>query len=129
MKITAVEGEYSVYRFAPGSPVPEDVLSCKGFVSVTRTGEELSIVCPSGTVHGAEKEEDGWSLWKVAGPLDFGKIGVLSSIAAPLAGAGVSIFAVSTFDTDYVLWKHDKAGAAVRALRAAGFDVDVAGAR
>jgi uncharacterized protein len=125
MKITAVEGEYSVYRFAANAPVPESALAIAGFINITRTSEELSIVCTTGMVHGAEKEEDGWSLWKVEGPLDFGMIGVLSSITAPLAVAGVSIFAASTFDTDYILWKRDKAGSAVRALRTAGFEVNV----
>jgi len=124
MKITAVEGEYSVYRFAPDATIPEDVLSGRGFINITRTVEELSIVCPSDLVHGADKEEDGWSLWKVEGPLDFGMIGVLSSITSPLAAADVSVFALSTYDTDYILWKRDRTAAAARSLHKAGFELE-----
>ncbi len=124
MRIFAQEGDYSVYRFAPGEEPPEAFRTGTGFWSVTRTDQELSILCPTGTLRGASREEDGWTLWKVQGPLDFGMLGVLSSITSPLAASGVSVFAVSTFDTDYILWKKDKAAAAVRALRAAGFEVE-----
>ena len=124
MKIEEQEGDYSVYRFGPGRPVPDGVLSGPGFVSVTRTGEELSIVCSSGNIQSADREEGGWGLWKVRGPLDFGLIGVLSAITAPLASAGVSVFAVSTYDTDYILWKRDRTAAAITALREAGFELE-----
>ena len=124
MKILAMEGDFSVYRFDAAATIPEAALSCEGFLSVTRTDRELSVVCGTGTLHQAKAEEEGWTLWKVQGPLDFGMTGVLSSITVPLAAAGVSIFALSTYDTDYILWKMDKAAAAVRALRAAGFEVE-----
>lgn len=124
MRILALEGDYSVYRFDPARDLPEGLPAGPGFLSVTRTDRELSILCATGTLRGAPREEAGWTLWMVQGPLDFGMLGVLNSITAPLAAAGVSVFAVSTFDTDYILWKKDKAAAAVRALRAAGFEVE-----
>ncbi|WP_373501388.1 ACT domain-containing protein [Desulfococcus sp.] len=124
MRIIAKDGDYSVYRFEADAPLPEELSRTAGFLSVTRTDRELSAVCASDAVHGAGTEEGGWTLWEVEGPLDFGMIGVLSSITVPLAAAGISVFAVSTYDTDYILWKLDKAAAAVRALRAAGFEVE-----
>lgn len=124
MRLTALEGEFSVYRFDADSAAPEIPPSEEAIYSVTRTREEVSVVCRTGILHGAPREEAGWTLWRVEGPLDFGLIGVLSSITAPLAAAGVSVFALSTFDTDYILWKTDQAAAAVRALRSAGFEVE-----
>lgn len=124
MRIIAREGDYSIYRFEPGAPFPVESSAGSGFLNITRTGKELSIVGPEGAIPGAAAQENGWTLWEVEGPLAFGMVGVLSSITAPLAAAGISVFAVSTFDTDYILWKLDKAAAAVRALRAAGFEVE-----
>ncbi len=123
MKLTPLEGSYSVYRFGAGTGFPDGIETIPGFVSVTRTPEELSVVCLSGSIRGAAREEEGWVLWKVQGPLDFGLTGVLSSIASPLAAAGVSIFAVSTYDTDYILWKKVQADRAERTLRGAGFQL------
>ncbi|HOX12714.1 MAG TPA: ACT domain-containing protein [Spirochaetia bacterium] len=124
MRILALEGDYSVYRFDPDRDIPGSLLAGSGFRSVTRTDQELSVVARTGALRGAPREEAGWTLWMVQGPLDFGLLGVLSSITGPLAAAGVSVFAVSTFDTDYILWKKDRAGEAVRALREAGFEVE-----
>ena len=73
-------------------------------VSITRTPDELSIVCPEEAVPPDDvTSEDGWRALKVPGPIPFETTGVLAGIAAPLAAAGISIFAISTFDTDYVL--------------------------
>ena len=80
-----------------------DWLSRRPFWSVTRTGEELSIVLPEENVPGDWKAEKGWCCLKVHGPLDFSLTGILASLATPLAEAGISIFAISTYDTDYVL--------------------------
>ena len=67
--------------------------------------------------------EPGWRALAVAGPLDFGLTGILASLASPLAAAGVSIFAISTYDTDYVLVREQALAVAIDALRAAGHDV------
>ncbi|RKO92467.1 ACT domain-containing protein, partial [Blyttiomyces helicus] len=71
------------------------------------TPDEVSIVSPTslGIPAGTEKSEDGWRAFKVEGPLDFGLVGILASLTAPLKDAGVSVFCVSTFDTDWVLVK------------------------
>jgi hypothetical protein len=94
------------------------------FYFIGNTGDELSLVCltqdaPARTV----EREDGWKGFRVQGQLDFSLVGVLSDIAGVLAGNGISIFAVSTFDTDYILVKADRFDEAARALASSGYDV------
>ena len=91
--------------------------------SITRTHDELSIVCPQRDVPAGIQCERDWRVLKVAGPLDFTLTGVLVALAAPLAQAGISIFAISTFDTDYVLGKEAKLESAVAVLSQAGHHV------
>lgn len=93
------------------------------FYAITRTAEELSIVCSEQAVPPDVTCERGWRGLMVAGPLDFALTGVLASLAVPLAEAGVSIFAISTFDTDYVLVRDQQLSAALDALRCAGHTV------
>ena len=93
------------------------------FTSITRTSDELSIVCAEEAAPRHAKCEAGWRVFRVEGRLDFSLTGVLASIATPLAEAGVSIFAVSTYDTDYVLVKEESLEKAVRALTAAGHGI------
>jgi hypothetical protein len=93
------------------------------FVSMTRTAEELSVVCeetllPQGVLH-----QGGWRCLQVVGPLDFALVGVLSGIAAVLAQAGVSIFAISTYDTDYILLQAVDLTVALAALQSAGYSI------
>jgi hypothetical protein len=90
------------------------------FWCVARTSEELSIVAEERSVPEGVRCERGWRGLKVAGPLDFGLTGILAAIAAPLAQAEISIFAVSTFDTDYVLVRQTQLEPAVAVLRVAG---------
>ena len=108
---------YAVCRLAAGADVPA------GFFSVTRTADELSVVCAEGEAPGGAKCECGWRMLQVVGPLEFSLTGVLAAIATPLANTGVSIFAISTFDTDYVLVKEESLVKAVGALRNAGHRV------
>jgi hypothetical protein len=93
------------------------------FFSVTRTPAELSAVCDVATLPSGVTSEGPWSMLAVRGPLDFNITGVLAGLASPLATAGISIFAVSTYDTDYVLVRHDDLDRAVRALREAGHNI------
>ena len=88
--------------------------------SITRTADELSVVCESKYVPGSVKSEKGWRCFKLEGPFPFTMTGVLASVLEPLAKARVSIFAVSTYDTDYVMVKEKQLGKAEKALRAAG---------
>ena len=93
------------------------------FFSVTRTPAELSVVCDAASVPIGVKAEGPWSALAVRGPMDLNITGVLAGLATPLAVAGISIFAVSTYDTDYLLVRHHDMDRAVRVLRAAGHDI------
>ena len=91
--------------------------------SMTRTDEELSLVRAADAVPSDARAERGWRALRIAGTIDFALTGVLSSVLAPLGEAGISIFAVSTFDTDYILVREHALAAAVDVLRAAGHEV------
>jgi uncharacterized protein len=97
-----------------------------GFYSVTRSRDELSVVVSQQVVPDGAICEMGWRCLKVDGPLDFGLTGILASLAALLAEASISIFAISTYDTDYVLVKEDSLMRAVDALRQAGHTIGTA---
>ncbi|MGI5505484.1 ACT domain-containing protein [Lentzea sp. CA-135723] len=120
-------GEYAVTRLAPDAPVPSGLLDLTGvLVSVTRTPAELSIIAPSSFALESETSEKGWRLLTVRGPLEFTLTGIMAALAGELAAAGVSLFALSTYDTDHLLVKQTDLGRAVVALRAAGHELVVA---
>jgi hypothetical protein len=91
-----------------------------GFFSITSTAEELSIVCPAVQVPDDVRHEGGWQCFKLIGPFPFGETGVLTSFIQPLSDNAVPIFAISTFDTDYVLVKEEWVGHSLNLLQAAG---------
>lgn len=93
------------------------------FFSITRTAEELSVVCESALAPAGGQAEPGWRGLKVIGPLDFSLIGILAGLSGTLAQAGISLFAISTYDTDYLLIKEDSLEAALAALRGSGYAV------
>lgn len=109
---------FAVCRLQPESPLPDWVAGA--FFSVTRTADELSMVCLQTLVPAGVQAERDWRCLKVLGPLDFSLVGVLASLSTALAEARVSLFAVSTFDTDYLLVKSAALEPAVEALRRAG---------
>jgi hypothetical protein len=115
-------GELAVARLDAGAPPPDWASPGAGDAlhAVVRTAAEVSVVCAAARVPDGVRAERGWRALAVEGPLDFALTGVLAALAVPLAQAGVSIFAVSTYDTDYVLVPSDRLGDAVAALRAAG---------
>ncbi|HKB57624.1 MAG TPA: ACT domain-containing protein [Lacunisphaera sp.] len=117
-----VAGEFAVGRLPPTEPVPAWAGSIV-FSSITRTPDELSIICPASQVPASVKAERGWRVLKFAGPLDFGAVGIMVAVAKPLARAGISLLTVGTFDTDYVLVKADRLADAIHALEAAGHTV------
>ena len=121
MNLALLRGRFAVCRLAPDAEMPR--WAAGDFLSVTRTAEELSVVCAEAAVPEGIRREAGWRILKVAGPLDFSLTGILLALARPLAEAGVSIFALSTFDTDYVLVKEESVEIAVAALEAAAHAV------
>ncbi len=118
LTLRQIAGEYAVCRLPAGTAIPE--WAGDAFSSVTRTADETSIVCRAAAVPAGIKAERGWQLLRVAGTLAFDQVGVIQTLATPLAAAGLSIFVVSTFDTDYLLVRAADLQAAEAALRAAG---------
>ena len=118
-----LEDRIAVCRLEPGAPVPD---WARGeLLSFTRTREELSIICAeAGVPRELPQAERGWRVLRVAGPLDFDLTGILASISRPLADAGVPLFALSTYDTDYVMVREPDLERAVEALEGAGHTVD-----
>ena len=112
-------GRFSIHRFPPDAALPAAVLASPLF-SITRTDEELSIVCAEEISLDSPRCDSGWCGIKVVGPLDFGLTGILADLSGLLAQAGISLFALSTFDTDYILVKSDQLATAVDALTAGG---------
>jgi hypothetical protein len=119
LDIRRVAGSFAVTRLAADAAIPEWATLGK-FFSVTRGEDELSVVCDAARVPEGGRSEAGWACLKIEGPFDFGQTGILESVTGPLAEAGVPIFAVSTFDTDYILVKEATLERACGALETAG---------
>lgn len=119
MRIAVLPGRYAVCRLEPADPIPSWA-DGEGFVSITRTGDELSITCLESRVPDGIRAERGHRCLRVEGPLPFDLTGVAASLAAPLAAAGISLLLIATFDTDYVLVRDEMLDRAAAALRAAG---------
>jgi uncharacterized protein len=122
MQLLVMKDRLAVCRLSAADPLP--VWAWGPFCSLTLTSEELSVVCVESAVPENLPCERGWRAIQVRGPLDFALTGVLASLTGPLAQAGVSIFAISTFDTDYVLVRAETLDRAADVLRAAGHEVE-----
>lgn len=121
LTLEILPGRYAVCRLAADAPAPAALLEPgPALLALVRTPDELSLVCPEQAAPSGVRAETGWAALKVLGPLDFALTGVLASLAGPLARAGVSIFAVSTFDTDYLLVREAALAAARAALESEG---------
>lgn len=121
-ELSLLTDELAVCRLPKDAAFPEWIAPGK-LAAIVRTEDELSIVCLQEFVPDSIKREAGWRCLKVQGPLDFSQVGILASIALPLAESGISIFAISTYDTDYILLKETKLELALHVLTQAGFGV------
>jgi uncharacterized protein len=119
LNLTVMEEIFGVCRLPPGSLTPDWAIHGP-FVSVTTTQDETSIVCLQELVPQGTTVERDWRCIKVEGPLAFTQIGLLAALLAPLAEAQISIFAISTYDTDYLLLKEQNLESAIDALTQAG---------
>ena len=124
MDLRVLDDRLSVCKLPASSPWPVPEPGAR-FWSVTRTDSELSIVCPEDEAPAGDhvQVEPDWRALEVAGPLDFSMVGVMAGLTQPLADVDVSVFVVSTYDTDYVLVHAAALERAVEALRAAGHQV------
>lgn len=127
LKLSLLKNKYVVCRFNKNEKIP--AWAYKGeFFSITRTHDELSLVCQQENIQSEKLDEDvlcerDWSVFKVEGPLDFALVGILSNLTCIMKEVGVSIFAMSTYDTDYMMVKEDKVYEAVKALKEYGHEV------
>ena len=110
------ELKLAICRLDPEEVVPS-WLGEKDFVSITRTPDELSIVCREDLVPGEIEAERHWRMFRVKGPLEFSLTGILASLVMPLSEAGIAIFAISTYETDYLLVKADMINRALKILQ------------
>ncbi len=117
---------YAIFRLPPSNKPELDWLKFgdgAAFVSITRTHDEVSGVCEEAVLPANVTAQRGRRLFRVQGPLDFSLTGVLASLTSHLAEAGVSIFAISTYDTDYLLLAEHGLDLAIAALERAGHTV------
>jgi hypothetical protein len=119
LRFSRIPGRFAVCRLPANAPLPEWAWSAP-FASVTRTADELSIVCAANGVPQQHEPATPWVCLKIEGPFSFSAVGVLTAFIGPLAETGVPIFAISTFDTDYVLVGEGYVETALRALADAG---------
>lgn len=120
--LRVLDHSFSIHRLAPGARIPATV-TASSFHWIARTDEETSIVCPSSLTIPGARTEAGWSCIKVAGPIDFAVTGLLADLSRVLADAGISVFALSTFDTDYLLVPSSRIDEAAAVLRRTGYKI------
>lgn len=125
LKLEVLDGDFSICQLEDLSQID---FSSK-FCFAAKTDEEISLVCPAGQVpQNATACDTGWRALRVAGTLDFSLIGILAKLTKTLADSGVGLFAVSTYNTDYILVRQEQLADAVWALRRAGYPVSEQGA-
>lgn len=122
LALTRVPGEYSVHRLAPDAEIPAQTWS-SAFVSVSRSHDELSIITDAGISIDSLSTVGPWLAYRVVGTIDFSVTGVMASLTAPMATAGIGILGVSTYDTDYILVRADAGEAAEITWREGGIDI------
>src|SRR5918997_2153919 len=122
LRLSVLDERLAVCRLDPRSEVPTWITEAS-FFSVTQTTDELSVVCPEEHVPSGVRCERGWRALKLEGPFDFGLVGILASVAVPLAESEVCILAIATYETDYVLVEGSQLSLATQALRQRGHEV------
>jgi hypothetical protein len=122
LRLSVLDERLAVCRLDPRSGIPTWITEAS-FFSVTQTTDELSVVCPEEHVPSGVRCERGWRALKLEGPFDFGLVGILASVAVPLAESEVCILAIATYETDYVLVEESQLTLATQALRQRGHEV------
>jgi hypothetical protein len=122
LELKVLPARFAISQLAANAPIPEWATQ-GSFFSVTHSRDELSVVCEESRVPAGVRSLSGWSVLKVHGPFVLTEIGVLSALASPLAEAKLSLFAISTFDTDYLLVASETLSSAVVALERAGHKI------
>jgi uncharacterized protein len=122
LRLVVLPERLAVCRLDAKSPIPEWAAG-ESFLSISRTREELCIICEDLFVPEGTHASRGWRGFKIEGPLDLDLVGILVSVAVPLAQSNIGILPIATYETDYVLVRDRQLVDAIKALRFAGFDV------
>lgn len=124
LTLRLLDDTLAIHSLAASSKIPQQVFNAKIFF-IAKTFEEVSIVLPQNIQIKSDDVEKDWRALEVVGPLDFTLTGILANISAVLAKEKISIFAISTFDTDYILVKNNTVKAAISALQANNYQISV----
>lgn len=119
VRMRVLDGDYGVARLEPSEPIPAWAEG-PGFVSISRSDDELSVVCLESRIPEGVRDDRGWACLKLLGPFAFDETGIVLSVIAPLSSNGVGIFVVSTFDGDHVMVKREDLDVARQLLTDAG---------
>jgi uncharacterized protein len=122
LKLVILAERLAVCRLSIDAPIPEWATG-ESFLSISRTRDELSVICEEHFVPAGIQASRGWRGFKIVGPLDLDLVGSLVSVAVPLAQSNIGILPIGTFETDYVLVRDRQLGDAIKALSFAGFEV------
>ena len=121
--LSILEETYIIHKLDQSTNLPEELIECE-FYSLSNSQEEMSLVCPEQILIQSENNSPNWKFLKVAGPLDLNLTGILAGLSDTLAKAKISIFAISTFETDYVLIQKQVLETAKSALKSAGYQFE-----
>ena len=116
MILKLLDKDYSVYQFNINHQIDCSVLD-NDFISITKTKDEISVVAITGIFEHYIKREDNWKILKIDGILDFALTGIISKISTILAKNGISVFVISTYNTDYIMVKEDKLEETIKVLQ------------
>ena len=121
MTFGLLNNEYSVYKFDIKQTIDTNIFS-NDFISITKTEDEISVVAISGSFRNYCEVEANWRILKIIGTLNFNLVGIISKISTILANVGISIFVLSTYNTDYIMVKNEKINDAIRILKEFGYE-------
>jgi len=126
MLLELSDKEYTVYKLNAKENIDNSIIG-NDFISITKTEDEISIVAVSGVIKHFEKKEENWKLFKISGILDFNLIGIISKISAILAEQEISIFVISTYNTDYIMVKKDNLKKTIKVLEQNDYVINMRG--
>ncbi len=122
LELSVLPGEFAICRLDPADPIPDWAMAGEWF-AITRTSRELSVVTRQDRVPADVRSVPGWRCLEVQGPLEFSEVGIIASLAGPLAGSGISISVIATHDTDYLMVRENDLDLALETLTRAGHRV------
>ena len=123
MVLELLDKEYSIYKFNVKNQLDTNIFN-NDFISITKTKDEISIVAISGSFENFDKKEDDWKMFKINGILDFSLTGVISKISTILANSGISIFVISTYNTDYIMVKKNKKEETIKIFEKNNYEIE-----